>query len=127
MSRHGAPRTGDRVPKGANVAFAPFRSTPSNVDVLVVGAGPSGLSLAAQLRAFDVRFRIIERLTDRTRESRALGVQARTLELLQTIGLGEALVERGNPSASLALHIDGRRVAEVPLGQLAATDTRFPY
>lgn len=69
----------------------------SAIDVLVVGAGPTGLALAIQLQAFGARFRIIDKLHDRTRESRALGVQARTLELLQLFGLGEVLFARGNP------------------------------
>ena len=99
----------------------------ANLDVLVVGAGPTGLALATQLRAFDVRFRIIDRLADRTKESRALGVQARTLELFQTLGLGEALVARGNSSVSVALHVDERRASAVPLGDIGATDTRFPF
>jgi 2-polyprenyl-6-methoxyphenol hydroxylase-like FAD-dependent oxidoreductase len=63
---------------------------------LVVGAGPTGLALATPLQTFGARFRIVDRLRDRTREFRALGVQARTLELLQTLGLGERLVGRGN-------------------------------
>jgi 2-polyprenyl-6-methoxyphenol hydroxylase-like FAD-dependent oxidoreductase len=67
----------------------------SELDALVVGAGPTGLALATQLQTFGARFRIIDRLLDRTRESRALGVQARTLELLRTLGLGEQLVARG--------------------------------
>jgi len=96
-------------------------------DVLIVGAGPTGLTLAAQLQAFGVRFRIVDRLEDRARESRALAVQARSLELLQTLGLGEALAARGNPSARLVLHLDGRPVAEVTLGAIGATDTRFPF
>src|SRR5215203_1374694 len=98
-----------------------------DLDALVVGAGPTGLALAAQLRAFGVRFRIVDRLADRTRESRALAVQARSLELLQTLGLGEALVARGSTSARLAIHLDARRVAEVLLGDIGATDTRFPF
>lgn len=99
----------------------------SGLDALVVGAGPTGLVLAAQLQAFGVRFRIIDRLLDRTRESRALGVQARTLELLQTLGLGERLVARGNPSVRLKLHVEGRAVAAVTLGDIGAADTRFPF
>ncbi|HEX6533981.1 MAG TPA: FAD-dependent monooxygenase [Gemmatimonadaceae bacterium] len=99
----------------------------SDLDVLIVGAGPTGLALAAQLHAFGTRFRIIDRLEHRGHESRALGVQARTLELLQTIGLGEALVARGNASTHLVLHLDGHRVAEVALGTIGATDTRFPF
>ena len=99
----------------------------SEVDALVVGAGPTGLALATQLQTFGARFRIIDRLRDRTRESRALGVQARTLELLQTLGLGERLVGRGNSSTRLKLHLEGRPVAAVRLGDIGAVDTRFPF
>src|SRR5690606_1395202 len=75
------------------------RSTPGgHVDVLVVGAGPTGLTLACQLARFGVRFRIIDKQPDRAHESRALGVQARSLEVLQALGLGEALARRGRTS-----------------------------
>jgi 2-polyprenyl-6-methoxyphenol hydroxylase-like FAD-dependent oxidoreductase len=99
----------------------------ADLDVLVVGAGPTGLALAAQLRAFGARFRLVDRLWDRTRESRALGVQARTLELLQTFGLGELLVARGSTSTRLVLHLDAQVVARLTLGEIAASDTRFPF
>ena len=58
------------------------------LDVLIVGAGPTGLALATQLHRFGVRIRLIDRLRDRARESRALAVQARSLELLQMVQLG---------------------------------------
>jgi 2-polyprenyl-6-methoxyphenol hydroxylase-like FAD-dependent oxidoreductase len=99
----------------------------SDLDVLIVGAGPTGLALAIQLQAFGIRFRIIDKLHDRTRESRALGVQARTLELLQMFGLGETLVARGNPSTHLRLHFEGQTVATATLGDIDAVDTRFPF
>src|SRR5688572_31082499 len=99
----------------------------SGLDALIVGAGPTGLALATQLRIFGARFRIIDRLLDRTRESRALGVQARTLELLQLLGIGEQLVARGNTSTRLKLHVEGRAVAAVTLGDIGAMDTRFPF
>jgi 2-polyprenyl-6-methoxyphenol hydroxylase-like FAD-dependent oxidoreductase len=95
--------------------------------VLVVGAGPTGLALAAGLGRFDVTFRLIDRALDRVHESRALGVQARTLEILQTLGLGDRLVRRGNSSARLLLHLDRQRSAEVRLADFAAADTRFPF
>jgi 2-polyprenyl-6-methoxyphenol hydroxylase-like FAD-dependent oxidoreductase len=53
-----------------------------DIDVLIVGAGPTGLTLASQLARFGVSFRIIDKQLDRAHESRALGVQARTLEIL---------------------------------------------
>jgi len=99
----------------------------AELDVLIVGAGPTGLALASQLQSFGLRFRIIDRALDRARESRALAVQARTLELLQSIDLADALVARGNPSAHLVLHFGGGRAAEVRLGGFAAADTRFPF
>lgn len=97
------------------------------LDALVVGAGPTGLSLAAQLQTFGVRFRLVDRALDRVHESRALAVQARTLELFETIGLGQKLVERGNPSARLFLHLGREVAAQVQLGNFGATDTRFPF
>src|SRR5688500_1073648 len=97
------------------------------LDVLIVGSGPTGLALAAQLRSFGTRFRIVDRSLDRARESRALAVQARTLEILQSVRLADALVTRGNPSARLVLHFEGGRSAEVRLGGFAVGDTRFPF
>ena len=99
----------------------------SPTEILIVGAGPTGLALCAQLRSFGLRSRIIDRALDRAHESRALGVQARTLELLQTLGLGDALVARGNPSAHLVLHVEGHVAAEAELGAIAGTDTKYPF
>jgi 2-polyprenyl-6-methoxyphenol hydroxylase-like FAD-dependent oxidoreductase len=97
------------------------------LSVLIVGAGPTGLTLAAQLSAFGIRARLVDRSLDRARESRALAVQARTLEVLQNLNLGEALVARGNPSARLMLHFEGGATADARLGDFGATDTRFPF
>jgi 2-polyprenyl-6-methoxyphenol hydroxylase-like FAD-dependent oxidoreductase len=96
-------------------------------DVLIVGAGPTGLILASQLHAFGVRFRLVDRAFNRANESRALAVQARSLEILQNLGLGEQLVRRGNASARLVLHFEGGALAEARLGDFGATDTRFPF
>jgi 2-polyprenyl-6-methoxyphenol hydroxylase-like FAD-dependent oxidoreductase len=97
------------------------------LSVLIAGAGPTGLTLAAQLSAFGVRVRLIDRSLDRAHESRALAVQARTLEIFQSLNLGEALAARGNPSARLELHFEGGATAEARLGDFGATDTRFPF
>jgi 2-polyprenyl-6-methoxyphenol hydroxylase-like FAD-dependent oxidoreductase len=104
-------------------------------DVLIVGAGPTGLTLAARLRTFGVPFRIVDRLLDRTHESRALAVQARSLEVLQSLGLAESLVARGNPSSRLLLHLNPHDTVEVRLGDTVEVrlgdsdraDTRYPF
>jgi len=97
------------------------------LDVLVVGAGPTGLTLANQLARFGVRFRIVDKAPDRTGESRALGVQARSLEVLQTLGLGEALASRGETAARLLLHVDRGEPPAIELGHFGRDDTRFPF
>ena len=97
------------------------------LDVLIVGAGPTGLTLAAGLARFDVQFRVIDRALDRAHESRALVVQARSLEIFQCLGLGEVLIRRGNASARIFIHRDIRRAAEARLGDFGKTDTRFPF
>ncbi|MEJ8671754.1 FAD-dependent monooxygenase [Streptomyces sp. MS1.AVA.1] len=69
----------------------------ASLDVLVVGAGPTGLALAAQLRSYGTEFRIVDRSLDRVRESRALGIQPRTLEALAGFGVTDRLVARAIP------------------------------
>ncbi|PYP70473.1 MAG: hypothetical protein DMD36_06630, partial [Gemmatimonadetes bacterium] len=59
----------------------------TDTDVLVVGAGPTGLMLANQLGRRGVRARIIDRQTGPSLETRALGVQARTLEIYTHLGI----------------------------------------
>ena len=95
--------------------------------VVIVGAGPTGLALAAQLASFGVPFRLVDRALDRVHESRAVGVQARTLELLQPYDLADALVARGNSTASLRFHFENGGSAGFRLSDFGADDTRFPF
>jgi 2-polyprenyl-6-methoxyphenol hydroxylase-like FAD-dependent oxidoreductase len=96
------------------------------VDVLIVGAGPTGLALAAQLQAFGTGFRLVDRQLDRVHESRALAVQPRTLEVLGGLGLADTMVERGNPTVELEVH-GRRRTTCAPLFDIGLDDTRFPF
>lgn len=95
-------------------------------DVLVVGAGPTGLTLAAQLRAFGATVRIVDKLLDRAPESRALAVQPRTLEVLRGLDVATELVARGNPAAELCIHA-GDRVIRTQLFDIGLEDTAFPF
>lgn len=94
--------------------------------MLVVGAGPTGLALAAQLHAYGVRFRIVDRHLDRARESRALAIQPRTLEALAPFGVTDELLARGNPAVQLRMHLPGRTV-RLPLFDIGVADTAYPF
>ena len=96
------------------------------VDVVIVGAGPTGLTLAAQLRAFGVGFRIVDRQLDRVHESRALAMQPCTLEVLRGLGFAQALVQRGNDALRLQMHF-GARVVGMPLFDVGLEDTAYPF
>ncbi|MET7619896.1 FAD-dependent monooxygenase [Streptomyces sp. NPDC005408] len=97
-----------------------------SLDVLVVGAGPTGLALAAQLHAYGARFRIVDRHLDRARESRALAIQPRTLEALAPYGVTDELVARGNPAVHVRMHLPGRTV-RMPLFDIGVGDTLYPF
>jgi 2-polyprenyl-6-methoxyphenol hydroxylase-like FAD-dependent oxidoreductase len=99
----------------------------TSVDVLVVGAGPTGLMLASTLHAFGVRLRIVDRLIDRAHESRALVVHARSLEILRDLGVVETILRRGNTSARVAVHPSATKTFVVPFDDIGAVDTEFPF
>jgi 2-polyprenyl-6-methoxyphenol hydroxylase-like FAD-dependent oxidoreductase len=96
------------------------------LDVLIVGAGPTGLALAASLCPHRVRLRLIDRLADRVHESRALAIQPRTLEVLAPFGLAGELIAAGNPAPQVRLHA-GRTVVPVRLPDIGAADTAYPF
>ena len=97
-----------------------------SVDVLVVGAGPTGLALAAFLVAEGASVRVVDRLADRVHESRALAIQPRTLEVLAGLGVSAELVARGNRGAHLSMHFP-RRTVEADMFALGLEDTAYPY
>jgi 2-polyprenyl-6-methoxyphenol hydroxylase-like FAD-dependent oxidoreductase len=98
----------------------------TDVDVLVVGAGPTGLALAATAHVYGARVRVIDRRAEQVHESRALAVQPRTLEVLRPFGVSDALVARGNPAVRLYLHGPGGEVS-FPLFDRGMDDTPYPF
>jgi len=98
-----------------------------DVDVLVVGAGPTGLVMAATLARAGVSVRIVERAAERSPHSRALVVHARSLEVLEQLGIAAELVGRGKRALSVIVHIDGDKAVETPLGDVGAQDSPFPF
>jgi 2-polyprenyl-6-methoxyphenol hydroxylase-like FAD-dependent oxidoreductase len=95
-------------------------------DVLVVGAGPTGLSLALQANAHGARVRIVDRRDDVFRPSRALIMHPRTLEVLRPLGVTEALIAQGSREIEAVVHLRDR-VVPVRLAELSMPDTSFPY
>jgi 2-polyprenyl-6-methoxyphenol hydroxylase-like FAD-dependent oxidoreductase len=98
-----------------------------DTDVLVVGAGPTGLMLACQLVRRGVRVRIIDRHAGPSRETRALGVQARTLEIYAALGIANEAVALGKKGTGANLWAQGSRLSRVPLGDLGLGVTPYPY
>ncbi|KXV70068.1 hypothetical protein AD951_03910 [Acetobacter malorum] len=64
--------------------------------ILIIGAGPTGLTAALELSRFGIPVRLIDKALHVATTSRAIGVQARTLELLQQRGLAQKLIELGS-------------------------------
>jgi 2-polyprenyl-6-methoxyphenol hydroxylase-like FAD-dependent oxidoreductase len=102
-------------------------SSPGDTEVLIVGAGPTGLVLALWLTRLGVRVRIIDKTSEPGTTSRALAVQARTLEFYRQIGLADAVVDRGRNVAAVNLWVAGKQVAHAVLGAMGAGISPFPY
>jgi 2-polyprenyl-6-methoxyphenol hydroxylase-like FAD-dependent oxidoreductase len=83
--------------------------------ILIVGAGPTGLTAATELSRFGVPVRIVDRLPVRSRTSRALAVHARTLELLGQRGVGADMIRLGNPATRVSLFGDSKLLGRLDL------------
>jgi 2-polyprenyl-6-methoxyphenol hydroxylase-like FAD-dependent oxidoreductase len=99
----------------------------SDTQVLITGAGPTGLVLALWLSRLGVRVRIVDKTAEPGTTSRALVVHARTLELYRQVGLAEVVVERALEFAAANLWARGRKAARVVFGPMGQGLSRFPY
>ncbi len=78
----------------------------SHTPVLIVGAGPTGLMMACELARYGISFRIIDKKPERTLTSNAAGIQTRTLEILNHIGVGNTFIRNGLVCKSLNIYLD---------------------
>lgn len=101
--------------------------TASTTDVVIVGAGPTGLSLACQLIRYGIAFVIIEKNEGITPYSKALGVQARTLEIYEQLDLATRAVARGTITGKVRLLEGGEVVGEFDLSNIGAGLSPYPY
>src|SRR6476661_1911317 len=100
---------------------------PTHTDVLIVGAGPTGLMLANQLARRGVRPLIIDKNPGPSIHTKALGVQARTLEIYSHLGIAERALELGTRGTGANLWVEGRKVARIPLGDIGRDLRQYPF
>jgi 2-polyprenyl-6-methoxyphenol hydroxylase-like FAD-dependent oxidoreductase len=96
-------------------------------DVLIVGAGPTGLVLALWLTRLGVKARIIDKTAEPGTTSRALAVQARTLELYRQLDLTEAVLAQGHKVPAVNLWVRGERAARLPFEQVGTDLTPYAF
>src|SRR5262249_29014313 len=97
------------------------------VDVLIVGAGPTGLVLALWLTKMGAKVRIIDKTAEPGTTSRALAVQARTLELYRQLYLTDEAIARGMLGVTVNAWVKGERKARIPIGAIGEGLTPYPY
>lgn len=95
--------------------------------VLIAGAGPTGLVLALWLTKLGVRVRIVDKADEPGTTSRAVAVQARTLELYRQIGIADRVAEAGVKVTGLNLWVAGAKATRVPVQRLGQGMSPFPY
>ena len=92
--------------------------------VLIVGAGPTGMMAALELSRFGIPVRLIDKTPEPATTSRAVGVQARTLELWQQRGMADSLVPLGNKGVAATSFADGKRIFRL---EFKHTDSDYHY
>jgi 2-polyprenyl-6-methoxyphenol hydroxylase-like FAD-dependent oxidoreductase len=102
-------------------------SAETKTDVLIVGAGPTGLALAAQFIRYGVDFVIIDKKETTTPYSKAIGVHARTLEIYDQIGLADRLIALGAPATKARLIVGGRVRGQVEFGKIGKGLSPYPF
>ncbi len=98
-----------------------------DVDVLIIGAGPSGLMLACQLLMHNITFRIIDKKASPAIHSGALILHARTLEILDEMGLADKAIEAGRIAKFACIRFNSPQITSIDLSNMGVGLTRFPF
>mgnify|MGYP003574991973 CR=1 FL=1 len=95
--------------------------------VIIIGAGPTGLALAVQLQRYNIDFIILERNDATTHLSKAMVVHARTLEIFDQVELAEKAVSLGQPAERFLLISNGKIKGEVTIGVFGQGLSPYPF
>src|SRR2546429_426483 len=98
-----------------------------DTEVLIIGAGPTGLMLACWLARLGIRPLVIDKKVGLARESRAVAMQARTLETYDLLGIVERALPQGIPAAAANILLKRRRVGHIKLGEIGSGLSPYPY
>ncbi len=101
--------------------------TVTHTDVIIVGAGPTGLSLACQLVRYGIDFVIIEKNPGVTSYSKAIGVQARTMEIYEQLGVVEQALDRGQIAGKIRIITGGKVRGGVDFAAMGEGLSPYPY
>ncbi|MFI5139025.1 MAG: FAD-dependent oxidoreductase [Sphingobacteriales bacterium] len=101
--------------------------TETHTKVLIVGAGPTGLMMAAQLLRYGVQPIIIDSKQGPTDQSKALAVQARSLEIYRQMGLIDRVIDGGKGADGLFFNEGGKQIAKISLTNVGEAQTPFPF
>lgn len=97
------------------------------VDVLIAGAGPTGLMMACQLALHNISFRIIDKKASPAIYSGALIVHARTMEIIHQMGLSEKAMKAGTTAKSINIQFNSQKKTAIDISEFGKGLTRFPY
>ena len=96
-------------------------------DIIIAGAGPTGLALAVQLIRFGIDFVIVDAKEGTTPYSKAIGVQARTLEIYEQFGVAQKLIDAGTIASKAQFVVDGEVRGSATFTELGTGMTAYPY
>jgi 2-polyprenyl-6-methoxyphenol hydroxylase-like FAD-dependent oxidoreductase len=103
------------------------QSQHNSTEVLIVGAGPTGLMMACQLAVHHVSFRIIDKNTTSSQNSGALIVQARTLEIFEQLGIAAKAIKEGIIADNIDIRYNGKKIAGTSIKNMGGNLSQFPF
>lgn len=96
-----------------------------HTEVLVIGAGPTGLMAGAWLQKFGIEAKVVDLKSGPTKESRALALQARSMEIYRQLGLADEVQKRAVPTGEMRPGIGGRSFKSIKLNRLGYSQTHY--